>query len=101
MIYKFSGNNNGGVSFIQKLCNQLIQRDSSSDDYTLLYLLQFSVMNISYLLVKFQLWIPLLLNWAANLAWLNMLLRIWLLNMFWKLYKTGLLNVASNNLSQE
>ena len=58
MIYKFSGNNNGGVSFIQKLCNQLIQRDSSSNDYTLLYLLQFSVMNISYLLVKFQLWIP-------------------------------------------
>ena len=39
-ISKFAGNNNGGVSTIQKVCIQLIQKDSSSIDYKL-YFMQF------------------------------------------------------------
>ena len=40
-ISKFSGNNNGGLSFIWKLCNQLIQKDFSLIDCKLLYFLQY------------------------------------------------------------
>ena len=57
-----------------------------------------TVLNISYLLVKFQWWNPLLLNWETNLVLWNILLCIRI--SFENFIKMGPFNLASNNLSR-